>query len=302
MKCPKCSYIGFEETDRCRNCGYEFALSDVHAAAPDMPMRYADDEGGPLADLELGAGGRPEPQQRQTPVPAKSRLDLDRMIGVEPQAADLPLFDDEAGADLPPLVSAPASPRRPLAVRRQTPQPTRVRRPLHEVLDTAGTLDLPLPRYARRDREPRPADVDAGAPALAGSVRRVSAALLDVVLLGAVHAVTLYFTLRLCGLTPADWRELPLLPLLAFFVIVDGAYLVTFTTAGGQTIGKMAFGLKVVGEDDRGVSAGTAARRALGAIASALCLGAGLLPALLNEDRRALHDRLAGTHVVRLPA
>ena len=57
MKCPKCSYIGFEEADRCRNCGYEFALSDVHPAAPDMPMRLADDDGGPLADLELGAGG-----------------------------------------------------------------------------------------------------------------------------------------------------------------------------------------------------------------------------------------------------
>jgi uncharacterized RDD family membrane protein YckC len=160
--------------------------------------------------------------------------------------------------------------------------------PLTERLSLAATL--------------APVVADAGAPALAGSVRRVSAALLDVVLLGAVHAVTLYFTLRLCGLTSGDWRELPLLPLLAFFLIVDGAYLITFTTAGGQTIGKMAFGLKVVGEDDRGVSAGTAARRALGAIASALCLGAGLLPALLNEDRRALHDRLAGTHVVRLPA
>ena len=114
--------------------------------------------------------------------------------------------------------------------------------------------------------------------------------------------VTLYFTLRLCGLTTEDWRALPVLPLLAFFLIVDGAYLVAFTTAGGQTIGKMAFGLKVVGDDDESVTAGTAARRALGAMASALCLGAGLLPALLNEDRRALHDRLAGTHVVRLPA
>ncbi len=301
MKCPKCSYIGFEEADRCRNCGYEFALSDVHPAAPDMPMRLADDDGGPLADLELGGGGLTEPR-RQAPAAAKPRLDLDRMIGVEPQAPDLPLFHDDPGADLPPLVSAPASPRRPLAVRRQTPQPARVRRPLHEMLDTAGTLDLPLPRYARREHEPRPAAVDAGAGALAGSVRRVSAALLDAVLLGAVHAVTLYFTLRLCGLATQDWRELPLLPLLAFFLIVDGAYLVAFTTAGGQTIGKMAFGLKVVGDDDRGVSAGTAARRALGALASALCLGAGLLPALLNEDRRALHDRLAGTHVVRLPA
>jgi uncharacterized RDD family membrane protein YckC len=122
------------------------------------------------------------------------------------------------------------------------------------------------------------------------------------VLLGSVHAITLYFTLRLCGLTTDEWRALPLLPLLAFFLIVDGAYLVAFTTAGGQTIGKMAFGLRVVSDDDTGVPAGTAARRALGAIASALCLGAGLLPALLHEDRRALHDRLAGTHVVRLPA
>ena len=22
MKCPKCSYLGFETGDRCRNCGY----------------------------------------------------------------------------------------------------------------------------------------------------------------------------------------------------------------------------------------------------------------------------------------
>jgi uncharacterized RDD family membrane protein YckC len=174
---------------------------------------------------------------------------------------------------------------------------------MHEMLYTAETLDLPLPRSAApREREPGPAPADTGAGALAGSVRRVSAALLDVALLGAVHAVTLYFTLRLCGLTTEDWRALPLLPLLAFFVIVDGAYLVAFTTAGGQTIGKMAFGLKVVADDENGVSAGTAARRAVGVLASALCLGAGLLPALVNEDRRALHDRLARTHVVRLPA
>ena len=225
------------------------------------------------------------------------------MIGVEPQAPDLPLFHDDHGADLPPLYPLP--PRRgvrwPCAGRRRSLRACDVR--CTRCSDTAGTLDLPLPRYARREHEPRPEAVDAGAGAPAGSVRRVSAALLDAVLLGAVHAVTLYFTLRLCGLATQDWRELPLLPLLAFFLIVDGAYLVAFTTAGGQAIGKMAFGLKVVGDDDRGVSGRhRLARRALGAIASALCLGAGLLPALLNEDRRALHDRLAGTHVVRLPA
>ena len=88
--------------------------------------------------------------------------------------------------------------------------------------------------------------------------------------------------------------------MLAFFLLVDGGYLVAFTTAGGQTIGKMAFGLKVVRDDDEGMSVGVAAVRALGAIASTLCLGAGLIPALIHEDRRAIHDRLAGT--VRRPA
>ena len=27
MRCPKCQYISFESSDRCRNCGYEFSLS-----------------------------------------------------------------------------------------------------------------------------------------------------------------------------------------------------------------------------------------------------------------------------------
>jgi uncharacterized RDD family membrane protein YckC len=226
------------------------------------------------------------------------------MIGGEPQTPDLPLFGEEAEAppDLPPLVSAPASPRRPLAVRRQTPPPSRVRRPHPDTEEAGGTLDLPLPRYASAGGQADAAAADDGEIALAGPLRRVLAALLDVALLTGVHAVTVYFTLRLCGLTFDDWHALPILPMLVFFLLADGGYLVAFTTAGGQTIGKMAFGLKVVRDGDEGVSMGVAARRALGAIASTLCLGAGLIPALVHDDRRAVHDRLAGTHVIRLHA
>jgi len=267
-------------------------------------MRIGEDDGGPLADLALGqrAGGQPE--RPRMPAAVKPRLDLDRMIGVESPTPDLPLFDEAAdlAQDLPPLVSAPASPRRPLAVRRHTPLLARVRRPPPDVRAAGGgTLDLPLPRYASPDRVSRAAALEADGMVLAGSVRRVIAALLDVLLLGGVHWVTLYLTLRLCGLTLADWRVLPLIPLLVFFLLVDGAYLTAFTTAGGQTIGKMAFGLRVVRDDQEAVSMDVAATRAMGAIGSALCLGTGLLPALLNDDRRALHDRLAGTHVVKLP-
>jgi uncharacterized RDD family membrane protein YckC len=304
MRCPKCSYIGFEEADRCRNCGYEFALSDVQPASADLSMRIGEDDGGPLVDLALGqrAGGQPE--RPPTPLTVKPRLNLDRMIGVESPTPDLPLFDEAAdlGQDLPPLVSAPASPRRPLAVRRHTPLPAPVRRPPPDLRSAAGsTLDLPLPRYASPDRVSRAGALEPDGMALAGSVRRVMAALLDTLLLGGVHWVTIYFTLRLCGLTLAEWRVLSLVPLLVFFLLVDGAYLTAFTTAGGQTIGKMAFGLKVVRDDQEAISLDVAATRALGAIGSALCLGTGLLPAFLNDDRRALHDRLAGTHVVKLP-
>ena len=54
MKCPKCSYIGFEDADRCRNCGYEFALA-VSADPPvvDLPIQTGDEPEGPLADFSL---------------------------------------------------------------------------------------------------------------------------------------------------------------------------------------------------------------------------------------------------------
>ena len=300
MKCPKCSYIGFEDADRCRNCGYEFALADVTSPAPDLPMRARDD-GGPLVDLSLRLRGQ-DAERKPDPVPSRPRVDLDRIIGADAQAPDLPLFDDRAPVepDLSPLVSAAAAPRRPLAVRRHAPAPPRVRRP-HDDVREGATLDLPLASDAAARRAGVPLPEARGAE-LAGPVRRVAAALVDLALLGSINALTLYFTLRLCALAAREWYLLPVAPMLAFFLLMDAGYLVVFTTAGGQTIGKMALGLRVVRDDDGAVPVGTALMRSLGAIASTLCLGAGLLPALLHQDRRAVHDRLSGTHVVRFPA
>jgi len=125
------------------------------------------------------------------------------------------------------------------------------------------------------------------------------AALVDVALLSAVDSVVVYFTLRLLSLTTSELFELPFLPLAAFFLLLNGGYFVAFTTVGGQSIGKMAFGIKVVGEEESSVSVGRAALRTLAYIASALPLGAGFLPGVISADRLALHDRLAHTRVVR---
>jgi uncharacterized RDD family membrane protein YckC len=301
MKCPKCGYIGFETADRCKNCGYEFSLAATPAiGAPELPIHMPGDDGGPLRDLALKPAAAERPR-RSAPI------DLDRVIGApepvrtpDPVEEDLPLFaTDGTGEDLPPLVTPTATPRRPLAVRRPTPDPSRLRQ-RHEPRDRASAPTLPLPP------EPLPVAVPAehaGASALATAppILRVAAALVDLAILLGIDALTLYFTVRLCDLTMQDWRVLPLVPLGAFFLLLNGGYLTLFTTAGGQTIGKMAFGLKVVGYEDAPVPVGLSVLRALGCVASTLCLGLGLVPAFLSSGQ-ALHDRLADTRVVRVTA
>ena len=125
------------------------------------------------------------------------------------------------------------------------------------------------------------------------------AGIVDVSLLLAVDSIVLYFTLRLCGLVPAQTFQLPLLPLTAFFLLLNGGYFVAFTAVGGQSIGKMALGIKVIAEDDGSVPIGRATVRTLAYLVSALPLGAGFLPGVMSADRLALHDRLAHTRVVR---
>jgi uncharacterized RDD family membrane protein YckC len=125
------------------------------------------------------------------------------------------------------------------------------------------------------------------------------AAGMDLTLLLAVDGVVLYLTLRLCGLSASEVGALPAVPLAAFLTLLNGGYLVAFTALGGQSIGKMAAGIKVIGQQEEPVALAGAAVRTLGYLASALPLGAGFLAGLFGPERLALHDRLARTRVVR---
>jgi uncharacterized RDD family membrane protein YckC len=76
-----------------------------------------------------------------------------------------------------------------------------------------------------------------------------------------------------------------------------------FTAAGGQTIGKMLAGTRVVLADptlrSRRLSFGTAVVRTASCVVSLLPAGVGFLMALFRADGRALHDAVADTRVVR---
>jgi len=88
-------------------------------------------------------------------------------------------------------------------------------------------------------------------------------------------------------------------PLAAFLGLLKLAYFSAFTIVGGQTIGKMAVRIRVVGDDGSALDPSRAIQRTLVGAVSLLVAGAGLVPIVVSSDRRGLHDRLARTRVVR---
>ncbi len=85
----------------------------------------------------------------------------------------------------------------------------------------------------------------------------------------------------------------------AFLLLLNGGYLIAFVAAGGQTIGKMIARIRVVRDHGGSVDVAGAVLRMAGALVSIATLGLAYLPALMSADGRALHDRLAGTRVVK---
>jgi uncharacterized RDD family membrane protein YckC len=289
MKCPKCEYLGFENSDRCRNCGYELSFAPPSHSDVEVFMRPPSEATFSEAALGLDGPGA---------TALNARLNPDRLIGApETAIEDLPLFGGRPWEEASVIAGA-SRPRAPLAVRRATPEIPRARmrtsRPLNS-LSRRSLFDAPSSRSSSRSVA-LPPDVAAGHP------HRVIAGLLDVGLLVGLDAIVLYFTLRLCGLGLTELAQLPLVPLAAFFTLLNGGYFVAFTAVGGQSIGKMALGIRIVSDEDAEVALDRAIVRTLGYLASALPLGAGFLLSVMRRDRLAFHDRLAHTRVVKASA
>ena len=67
----------------------------------------------------------------------------------------------------------------------------------------------------------------------------------------------------------------------------------------GATPGKMACGLKVVSPDGGPVSYGKACGRFFAEMLSGLTLGIGYIMVAFDDEKRALHDRICNTRVIR---
>lgn len=347
MKCPKCDYLGFETGDRCKNCGYDFSLSAPVASArePELllrdPQSAARDADQWLNQLEArldlvrpvvspASGGGADPLASMsfdgTVVPASAiepAILTSAPAAAHPKppsvtaaivqpathrgAPPLPLFHGNADPDAP-LITLPAAPRPPLAVRR-TPDKPRLRT-MPKVVRKADkeSASDPVLAFAEEPISGRAVRAEArrvvpatAAPAtleVSGAMRRVTAAVVDHLILLSIDAAVVYLTFQIAGLSFESWQALPLVPLALFLAMLKLSYFSVFTMLGGQTVGKMATGIRVVGADDRDVEPARAIQRTLAAIGSLATVGIGFAPVLLGGDRRALHDRVAGTRVV----
>jgi uncharacterized RDD family membrane protein YckC len=306
MKCPKCGYLGFKHVDRCPNCGYDFSLSSSPAPL-DLSIRPSSlNTPQPLADLALVDSGL----SLSSPAPKHGAIpEIGAALLSPAPTPELPLFGSPIVDDVP-LITRASPPRIPLAVRRATPEVPRLRSDARSPSldfvpsDADGKTTTPTPPSVRRAVTlPHPrAQPSAPADAPAAVSSRVLAAIIDIVLLAAIDMAVLYFTMQIVGVTFNELKILPKVPLIAFLIVQNISYFVLFT-AGGQTMGQMALGIKVI-SDEAGASPDLSHALVRTVVWTILAVpaGLGLATALFSRDRRGLHDRFSGTRVVRAGA
>ena len=255
MKCPKCGYLGFETTDRCRNCQYDFSLAPF-ALEPDLALQPGDRLPDPSADFDL-----PGMTRQQDNLNASS-LDLDRLFGADaepprqptspsrvtapqpaayapPEPAPAPIMtlaEPEIEATVPdpmaepasdpsalpfddaPLPAAPRAARPPLAVRRTTPEipKNRPRTTRPAKAETALAFEAEAP-VTSTSSAARPSAVETVASLMEPPAlgTRLGAGAIDLALLGAIDAIVVILTLRIAGLQTTT-EDLRVLPPVPF--------------------------------------------------------------------------------------
>ncbi len=142
------------------------------------------------------------------------------------------------------------------------------------------------------------------APLPATFAERTMALLIDWALITLGHGAL--FSLLVVGLNTLAAQDplaaimvfilcLPIFPLA--YIVLGMAYFTLLHAWGGQTLGKLAMGIRVV-PDGPPATLGRAFLRWVGYLVSTLPLGAGFLWAALDKDRCAWHDHLAATVVL----
>jgi uncharacterized RDD family membrane protein YckC len=312
LNCPSCRKgLPAGPNERCPFCGSRLS-GPVEGALAAEPMPTPDPRD-PLSPIREIPGLRKRERERTWKDEVRDRV-RDRR---ERRGADLPLFAaqeeavDEAAGEL--VDEPPADEPALSALQESEPEMHSRLEPPDDMLlgpapedDLAGPRELGEPEAddlllqpaVAEEEPPSMADVPpVERPAL--PVERLVAGVIDLAILGTLATVVVYFSSRiarvpLSGLWPA-WPWLML-----YLGALGLLYAGYFTGTTGQTLGKMAQRLHVLHLSGGPPGHPRAVARALLGSLGVLLAGGGLVPMFFDPARRALHDRLLRTRVVRL--
>lgn len=252
----------------------------------------------------------PEPGEADSDPPAAEILDVPAVqsdFGLEPETTELEpntegrlfpgLFDpaetDESSPENGSLQQPdPEETAGAIAALGIEPEPETAPGPEPEGLE--WDLDAPTDPDTILDAQHDP-NLDPSAPVF----DRVFSAVADALVL-----LTIGVLLSVAGASAAGTAVLPFVqaapvPFAGAWLVFAFAYGIFFVGTSGQTLGKMAMRVRVIGSENFQVGYPKAAARAIWYTLAALPAFLGFLPALRDPEHRALHDRLSGTRVVK---
>ena len=119
-----------------------------------------------------------------------------------------------------------------------------------------------------------------------GFWRMFVAYIIDAVILGAVSGI---LTVIMGGQQTATWLG----------SVIGIIYIVGFWTWRGQTLGKMAMGVRIIKTDGSPIGIGRAILRYIGYFVSTIIIFIGYLMIAWDSNKQGLHDKIAGTYVVK---
>ena len=286
LECPSCKSTYRRGDLFCRECGAKVAqpsgppkaVCAACGAAVPLPARFCNSCGETLAE---------DGQRLEEPAPEAEPQNDTRPVAISSQDTPAPLASQETPA---PLASgsfaiAPAPKSVPASV---------------PAARLASTAEPKVERRVARERRAPSAPL----PGEPGS--RLAAFVVDSVFVVSGQAVLLapvawYWWAREAPAAPQDVALVPVVAsvtLLPLALLLGVLYHVYFWSVKGATPGKELLDLRVVTDDGRSpIPLGSALRRALGYLLSGASLGIGFL--MVAFGGRGLHDRIAGTRVVK---
>ncbi|PYQ23735.1 MAG: hypothetical protein DMF81_07790 [Acidobacteria bacterium] len=309
LVCPSCQAEYRKGDLFCRQCGAGLAPSSPPKAtctacgtAVLLPARFCNACGTPLP-----RPGVPEEAPREAPV---GPHDADPGPPSPLAPAPSPPIEAEAGGS-----AERPSPESPVRLEpTDAPPSPRTDLPRSAAAPAAAPVIIPLsppawiPRLAPVEKRPQADRLDRSLPPVAPASfgLRLGGGLLDVLAVGLGQTLLLapailYWRWRDLGPTPADVPFLPIVLSLALVPValaLGAFYFVYYWGVRGTTPGKRLLGLGVEGDDGSSpIGVSRAAVRLAGYVLSGLLLGMGFF--IVAFGGTALHDRIAGTRVVR---